>query len=141
VWEDRRQTMSGEAEFGVRPDLAADPEEVVFSRPAEFGGGQRAAGDRRHRQPRSPRLVTSQVRGVVSNRRRGPGPRRGRHPPEDLIDEYRQFRQPDHPRRHPGTSRRWAKPLDLRLTESRTFGSRVVYLRYQRHALSLAEIA
>ena len=51
---------------------------------------------------------------------------------EDLIDEYRLFVNPvilggGTPYFIP-----LAKPLDLRLTESRTFSSRVVYLRYQR---------
>ena len=51
---------------------------------------------------------------------------------EDLIDEYRLFVNPvilggGTPYFTPLT-----EPLDLRLTESRTFTSRVVYLRYQR---------
>lgn len=51
---------------------------------------------------------------------------------EDLIDEYRQFVNPvilggGTPYFPP-----LAKPLDLRLTESRTLSSRIVYLRYQR---------
>ena len=51
---------------------------------------------------------------------------------EDLIDEYRQFVNPvilggGTPSGPPLT-----KPLDLRLTESRTFNSGVVYLRHQR---------
>jgi dihydrofolate reductase len=50
----------------------------------------------------------------------------------DLIDEYRQFINPvilggDTPYFTPLT-----EPLDLRLTESRTFNSGVVYLRYRR---------
>jgi dihydrofolate reductase len=50
---------------------------------------------------------------------------------EDLIDEYRQFVNPvilggGTPYCPPLT-----KPLDLRLTESRTFNSGVVYLRHQ----------
>jgi dihydrofolate reductase len=51
---------------------------------------------------------------------------------EDLIDEYRQFVYPvilgDGTPYFPPL----ATPLDLRLTESRTLSSRVVYLRYQR---------
>jgi dihydrofolate reductase len=51
---------------------------------------------------------------------------------ENLIDEYRQFVNPvilggGTPYCPPLT-----KPLDLRLTESRTFNSGVVYLRHQR---------
>jgi dihydrofolate reductase len=51
---------------------------------------------------------------------------------EDLIDEYRQFVNPvvlggGTPYFPP-----LAKRLDLRLIESRTFGTGAVYLRYQR---------
>jgi dihydrofolate reductase len=51
---------------------------------------------------------------------------------EDLIDEYRQFVYPvvlggGTPYFPP-----LAERLDLRLTESRTIGSRVIYIRYQR---------
>jgi dihydrofolate reductase len=51
---------------------------------------------------------------------------------EDLVDEYREFIYPvvlggGTPYFPPLTKR-----LDLRLTESRTFSSHVVYLRYQR---------
>ena len=48
VWKTAEQIMSGEAELEFAPDLAADPEGGVLP-DAEFGGGQRAAGDRRHR--------------------------------------------------------------------------------------------
>ena len=51
---------------------------------------------------------------------------------EDLIDEYRQFVNPVILGGGTPYFTPLAKPLDLRLTESRTFGSRVVYLRYQR---------
>jgi hypothetical protein len=53
VWETAEQTMSGEAGAKVRPDLAADPEGGVFP-DAEFGGGQGAAGYRRHRHRSRP---------------------------------------------------------------------------------------
>ena len=51
---------------------------------------------------------------------------------EDLIDEYRQFVNPVILGGGTPYFTPLAKPLDLRLTESRTFSSRVVYLRYQR---------
>jgi dihydrofolate reductase len=51
---------------------------------------------------------------------------------EDLIDEYRQFVNPVILGGGTPYSTRLTKPLDLRLTESRTFNSGVVYLRYQR---------
>ena len=51
---------------------------------------------------------------------------------EDLIDEYRQFVNPVILGGGTPYFTPLAKPLGLRLTESRTFNSRVVYLRYQR---------
>jgi dihydrofolate reductase len=51
---------------------------------------------------------------------------------EDLMDEYRLFVSPVI---LGGGTPYFAPPansLDLRLTESRSFNSRVVYLRYQR---------
>ena len=51
---------------------------------------------------------------------------------EDLIDEYRLFVIPVILGGGTPYFTPLVKPLDLRLTESRTFSSRVVYLRYQR---------
>ena len=51
---------------------------------------------------------------------------------EDLIDEYRQFVKPVILGGGTPYFTPLAKPLDLRRTESRTLGSGVVYLRYQR---------
>ena len=51
---------------------------------------------------------------------------------EDLIDEYRQFVNPVILGGGTPYFTPLAKPLDLRLIESRTFSSRVVYVRYQR---------
>ena len=51
---------------------------------------------------------------------------------EDLIDEYRQFVYPVILGNGTPYFPPLATPLDLRLTESRTLSSRVVYLRYQR---------
>lgn len=51
---------------------------------------------------------------------------------EDLIDEYRQFVNPVILGGGTPYFTPLAKPLDLRLAESRIFNSRAVYLRYQR---------
>jgi dihydrofolate reductase len=51
---------------------------------------------------------------------------------EDLIDEYRLFVNPVILGGRTPYFPPLAKPLDLRVIESRTFNSRVVYLRYQR---------
>ena len=51
---------------------------------------------------------------------------------EDLIDEYRQFVNPVILGGGTPYFTPLAKPLDLRLTESRTLSAGVVYLRYQR---------
>jgi len=50
----------------------------------------------------------------------------------DLIDEYRLFVNPVILGGGTPYFTPLAKPLDLQLTESRTFNSRVVYLRHQR---------
>ena len=57
-----------------------------------------------------------------------PGPRHA----EDLVDEYRQFVYPVILGNGAPYFPPLAKPLDLRLTESQTLRSPVVYLRYQR---------
>jgi dihydrofolate reductase len=51
---------------------------------------------------------------------------------EDLIDKYRQFVRAIILGNGTPYFPPLAKPLGLRLTESRTVNSRVVYLRYQR---------
>jgi dihydrofolate reductase len=51
---------------------------------------------------------------------------------EDLIDEYRQFVYPVILGNGTPYFPPLARPLDLRLIESRTLSSGVVYLRYQR---------
>jgi dihydrofolate reductase len=50
----------------------------------------------------------------------------------DLIDEYRLFVNPVILGGGTPYFTPLATPLDLRLIESRTFNSRIVYLRYQR---------
>ena len=73
--------------------------------------------------------MTSRVRGVVSI---GGAGLAAAAIAEDLIDEYRLFVNPVILGGGTPYFTPLAKPLDLRLTESRTFNSRVVYLRYQR---------
>ena len=51
---------------------------------------------------------------------------------EDLIDEYRLFVNPIILGAGTPYFTPLANPLDLRLIESRTVGSKVIYLRYQR---------
>ena len=127
VWETAEQTMSGEPELEFARIWRLIPK-VVFSRTLNSVDG-------------NARLATDDLATEVGRLRDQPGEGEVRIGgaglaaaaiAEDLIDEYRQFVNPvilggGTPYFPP-----LAKPLDLRLIESRTFGSRVVYLRYQR---------
>ena len=127
VWETAEQTMSGEAELEFARIWRAIPK-VVFSRTLNSVAG-------------NARLATDDIATEVGRLREGPGEGvasiggaglAAAAIAEDLIDEYRLFVNTvilggGTPYFSP-----LAKPLDLRLTESRTFSSRVVYLRYQR---------
>ena len=127
VWETAEQTMPGEAELEFARIWRPIPK-VVFSRTLNSVAG-------------NARLATDDIATEVGRLRDQPGVGvvsiggaglAAAAIAEDLIDEYRQFVNPvilggGTPYFTPLT-----KPLDLRLTESRTFSSGVVYLRYQR---------
>ena len=127
VWETAAQTMTGEAELSSPGSGGLSPK-VVFSRTLNsVAGNARLATD--DIATEVGRLRDQPGEGVVSI---GGAGLAAAAIAEDLIDEYRLFVNPvilggGAPYFSP-----LAKPLDLRLTESRTFSSRVVYLRYQR---------
>ena len=127
MWETAEQTMSGEAELEFARIWRPIPK-VVFSRTLDSvaGNARLATGDI---AAEVARLRDQPSEGVVSI---GGAGLAAAAIAEDLIDEYRQFVNPvilggGTPYFTPR-----AKPLDLRLTESRTFSAGVVYLRYQR---------
>jgi dihydrofolate reductase len=127
VWETAEQTMSGEAELEFARIWRPIPK-VVFSRTLNsVAGNARLATD--DVAAEVSRLRNQQGEGVVSI---GGAGLAAAAIAEDLIDEYRLFVNPvilggGTPYFTPR-----ANSLDLRLTESRSFNSRVVYLRYQR---------
>jgi dihydrofolate reductase len=121
------QTMSGEAELEFARIWRPIPK-VVFSRTLNSVAG-------------NSRLATDDIGTEVGRLRDQPGEGvvaiggaglAAAAMTEDLIDEYRQFVNPFILGGGTPYFTPLAKPLDLRLTESRTFGSGVVYLRYQR---------
>ncbi|MEV5840028.1 dihydrofolate reductase family protein [Nocardia sp. NPDC052112] len=127
VWETAEQTMSGEAELEFARIWRPIPK-VVFSRTLNSVVG-------------NARLATDGIATEISRLRDQPGAGvvsiggadlAADAIAQDLIDEYRQFVNPiilgsGTPYFPPLT-----KPLDLRLIESQTSSSQVVYLRYQR---------
>jgi len=127
VWETAEQTMSGEAELEFARIWRPIPK-VVFSRTLNsVAGNARLAADDiatevgRLRDQPGDGVVSIGGAGLAAAAIAG-----------DLIDEYRQFVYPvvlggGTPYFPPLTRR-----LELRLTESRTFSSGVIYLRYQR---------
>jgi dihydrofolate reductase len=127
VWETAEQTMSGDAELEFGRIWRPIPK-VVFSRTLNtVEGNARLAAD--DFATEVGRLRDQPGEGVVSI---GGAGLAAAAIADDLIDEYRQFIYPvilggGTPYFPP-----LAKLLDLRLVESRTFNSRVVYLRYQR---------
>lgn len=127
VWETAEQTMSGEAELEFARIWRPIPK-VVFSRTlTSVEGNARLAAD--DLATEIARLRNQPGDGAVSL---GGAGLAAAAIEQDLIDEYRQFVNPiilggGTPYFPP-----LAKPLDLRLAETRTFSSRVVYLRYQR---------
>jgi dihydrofolate reductase len=127
VWETAEQTMSGEAQQEFARIWRAIPK-VVFSRTlTSVEGNARLATD--DLATEIARLRDQPGEGVVSV---GGADLAADAIAEDLIDEYRQF---VHPVVLGGGTPYFpplAKPLDLRLVESRTLSSQVVFLRYQR---------
>jgi dihydrofolate reductase len=127
VWETAEQTMSDEAELEFARIWRPIPK-VVFSRTLNSVAG-------------NARLATDDVATELGRLREQPGEGvvgiggaglAAAAIAEDLIDEYHQFVNPvvlggGTPYFPP-----LARSLDLRLIESRTFSSRVIYLRYQR---------
>jgi dihydrofolate reductase len=127
VWETAEQTMSDEAELEFARLWRPIPK-VVFSRTLSSVAG-------------TARLATDDIATEIARLRDQLGEGEvgiggagiaAAAIAEDLIDEYRQFVNPvilggGTPYFPP-----LAKRLDLRLIESRTFSSRVVYLRYAR---------
>ena len=127
VWEDAEQTMSGEAELEFAWIWRQIPK-VVFSRTLNSVAG-------------NARLATDDVATEVGRLRDQPGEGvvaiggarlAAAAIAADLIDEYRLFVNPVILGGGTPYFTPLAKPFDLRLTDSRTFNSRVVYLRYQR---------
>ncbi len=127
VWETAEQTMSDEAELEFARLWRPIPK-VVFSRTLSSVAG-------------NARLSTDDIATEIARLRDQPGEGEvgiggagiaAAAVAEDLIDEYCQF---VHPVVLGGGTPYFpplAKRLDLRLIESRTFSSRVVYLRYAR---------
>ena len=127
VWETAEHTMSGEAELEFARIWRPIPK-VVFSRTLKsVAGNARLAADGIATEVS--RLRDQPGEGVVSV---GGAGLAAHAIAEDLIDEYRQFVNPVILGNGTPYFPQLAKPLDLRLTESRTLSSRVVYLRYQR---------
>ena len=127
VWETAEQTMSDEEDLEFARVWRPIPK-VVFSRTLEtVEGNARLASDDVASEIR--RLRDRQGEGVIEI---GGAGLAAAAIVEDLIDEYRQFVYPvvlgaGIPY-FPTTER----SLELRLVESRTFNSGVVYLRYRR---------
>ncbi|MGV9836463.1 dihydrofolate reductase family protein [Nocardia niigatensis] len=127
VWETAEQTMSDETDLEFARIWRPIPK-VVFSRTLNSveGNASLATGD-----------IATEI-GRLRDRPGGGAVAIGGAGiaaaaiAEDLVDEYRQFVRPivlgDGTPYFP----RLDRALDLRLVESRIFGSQVVYLRYQR---------
>jgi dihydrofolate reductase len=127
VWETAERTLSDDAELEFARIWRPIPK-VVYSRTLNsVAGNARLAAD--DIATEVGRLRDQPGEGVVAI---GGADLAADAMAEDLVDEYREFIYPvvlggGTPYFPPLTKR-----LDLRLTESRTFSSHVVYLRYQR---------
>lgn len=127
VWETAEQTMTGEAELEFARIWCAIPK-VVFSRTLTSveGNARLATGDvatevRRLRDQYDEGVVAIAGAGLAAQAIAS-----------DLIDEYRQFVNPIVLGGGTPYFAPVAGPLDLRLTETRTFDTGVVYLRHER---------
>jgi dihydrofolate reductase len=127
VWETAEQTMSDEAELEFARLWRPIPK-VVFSRTLSSVEG-------------NARLATDEIGTEIGRLRDQPGEGEvgiggagiaAAAIAEDLIDEYRLFVNPIILGGGTPYFPHLAKPLDVRLVESRTFNSGVVYLRYER---------
>jgi dihydrofolate reductase len=127
VWETAEQTMSDEADLEFAQLWRPIPK-VVFSRTLRSVAG-------------NARLATDDIATEIGRLRDQAGEGEvgiggaklaAAAISEDLIDEYRLFVNPVILGAGTPYFPPLAEPLDLRLVESRTFSSRVVYLRYQR---------
>ncbi|PXW28872.1 UNVERIFIED_CONTAM: dihydrofolate reductase [Williamsia faeni] len=127
VWETAEQTMSDEAELEFARIWRPIPK-VVFSRTLKSVEG-------------NARLATGDIATEVRRLRDQPGEGEvsiggaglaAAAISEDLIDEYRLFVNPIILGAGTPYFTPLANSLDLRLIESRTVGSKVIYLRYQR---------
>ena len=127
VWETAEQTMSDEAELEFARIWRPIPKVVFSGTLSSVAGNARLATD--DISTEVGRLRDQRGEGVVSI---GGAGLAAAAIAEDLIDEYRQFVNPVILGGGTPYFTPLAKPLDLRLIESRTFSSRVVYLRYQR---------
>jgi dihydrofolate reductase len=127
VWETAEQTMTGDAELEFARIWRSIPK-VVFSRTlTSVTGNARLAAD--DIATEIGRLRDQPGGGVVAI---GGARLAAAAIAEDLIDEYRLFVNPVMLGSGTPYFTPHARRFDLRLAESRTFGSRVIYLRYQR---------
>jgi dihydrofolate reductase len=127
VWETAEPTMSGEAELEFAKIWRSIPK-VVFSRTLTSVVG-------------NARLATEDIATEIDRLRHEPGDGvvsiggaelAAAASVEDLIDEYLQFVNPVILGGGTPYFTPLAQPLTLRLADSRTFDSGVVYRRYQR---------
>ncbi|HEX5402662.1 MAG TPA: dihydrofolate reductase family protein [Pseudonocardiaceae bacterium] len=127
VWETAEQTMTGEAELEFARIWRAIPKVVFSSTLDSVVGNARLATDDTTTEIN--RLRDQQGDGMVDI---GGATLAAAAIAEDLIDEYRMFVYPTIVGGGTPYFPPLAKSLDLRLVESRTIGTKVVYLRYRR---------
>jgi dihydrofolate reductase len=127
VWETAETTMSGPLDLAFAPIWKAIPKVVFSTTLDQVQGNARLADDDIAAELAAVKQLPGE--GVVSVGGAGLAATLIKL---DLIDEYRQFVDPV----VVGGGTPYFPPLDrlldLELVETRTFGSRVVYLRYRR---------